>query len=83
MALGWVRARLRDPDAVFYPGFGVIFLTLALFSHFGGLTLNIILAAEALALLLVAHATRQARRPYADCGPTSGFSGSSRRAVRP
>ncbi len=50
--------RFGNKDWAFYSALGVILATLGLFSAFGGITLNLLLAVEALVLLIAAHQTR-------------------------
>lgn len=50
--------RSKSPDALFYVALAVILGTLGLISAFEELTLNLVLAAEAMALLVAAHMTR-------------------------
>ncbi|MBI1784834.1 DUF2339 domain-containing protein [Candidatus Sumerlaeota bacterium] len=57
-ALGWAHRRAGNQDWVFYPALAVIFATVGLVDALDGVTLNIVLAAEALILLLAAHRTR-------------------------
>lgn len=45
-------------EFAFYPSAGVVLLTLGFFSAFETLTLNLVLAAEAMVLLITAHLTR-------------------------
>lgn len=56
--LGFYYRRCRNEDYAFYPAFGVIVATLGLFSAFEAMTLSLVLALEALMLLLAAHRTR-------------------------
>lgn len=47
-----------NPDTAFYPASATVLLTLGFFSAFETLALNLVLAAEAMVLLVVAHQTR-------------------------
>ena len=49
---------LRHRDYVFYPAFGTVLWTLGWFAALDALALNLVLAAQALLLLLAAHHTR-------------------------
>jgi len=53
----YLRA-LGNEDYVFYPAVGAILVTLGFFSAFEALSLNLVLAVEALVLLFLAHRTR-------------------------
>jgi hypothetical protein len=56
--LAWFYWDLNHRDFVFYPAFGTLLWTLGLFAAFDALALNLILASQALLLLLAAHRTR-------------------------
>ncbi len=56
--LAWLYRDAHHRDYVFYPAFGTILWTLGMFAGFDALTLNLVLAAQALLLLIAAHRTR-------------------------
>jgi hypothetical protein len=56
--LGIMFRTFGNKDYAFYPAVGVILATIGCFSAFEALTLNLVLACEALILLLAAHRTR-------------------------
>jgi hypothetical protein len=56
--LGIALRTFGNEDYVFYPAVGIILATIGCFSAFEALTLNLVLACEALILLLAAHRTR-------------------------
>ena len=56
--LAWFYWDVSHRDFVFYPAFGTVLWTLGLFAAFDALALNLILASQALLLLLAAHRTR-------------------------
>ena len=57
-ALAWVYHRMHHRDFVFYPAFGAVLWTLGFFAAMDALVLNLVLAGQALLLLLAAHRTR-------------------------
>ncbi len=57
-ALAWFYWQVHHRDYVFYPAFGTILWTLGMFAAFDALTLNLVLAGQALLLLAAAHRTR-------------------------
>ncbi|HSH74820.1 MAG TPA: DUF2339 domain-containing protein [Longimicrobiales bacterium] len=56
--LAWFYRDMNHRDFVFYPVFGMILWTLGLFAWLDALVLNLVLAAQALLLLVAAHRTR-------------------------
>jgi hypothetical protein len=56
--LAWIYRQSNHRDFVFYPAFGTILWTLGMFAAFDALALNLILAVQALLLLVAAHRTR-------------------------
>jgi Predicted membrane protein (DUF2339) len=57
-ALTWFHHRMHGRDFVFYPAFGAVLWTLGFFASLDALALNLVLAGQALLLLIVAHRTR-------------------------
>ena len=57
-ALAWFYWDVNHRDFVFYPAFGTVLWTLGLFATFDALALNLVLASQALLLLIAAHRTR-------------------------
>ena len=57
-ALAWFYWDVNHRDFVFYPAFGTVLWTLGLFAMFDALALNLVLASQALLLLIAAHRTR-------------------------
>lgn len=56
--LAWWYHRTHHRDFIFYPAFGSILWTLGFFAWMDALVLNLVLAAQALLLLMAAHRTR-------------------------
>lgn len=57
-ALAWFYRGVHHRDFVFYPAFGTILWTMGLIAWLDALALNLVLASQALLLLLTAHRTR-------------------------
>ncbi len=57
-ALAWFYWDVNHRDFVFYPAFGTVLWTLGLFATLDALALNLVLASQALLLLIAAHRTR-------------------------
>ncbi|NNL31499.1 MAG: DUF2339 domain-containing protein, partial [Gemmatimonadetes bacterium] len=56
-ALAWLYRSVSHKDWVFYPVFGTILWTIGLFAALDALVLNLVLASQALLLLITAHRT--------------------------
>ncbi len=57
-AIAWFYWDVNHRDFVFYPAFGTVLWTLGLFATLDALALNLVLASQALLLLIAAHRTR-------------------------
>ncbi len=57
-ALALIHRNYSDRNFLFYPAAATVLLTLGFFSAFESLALNLVLAAEAMVLLIIAHQTR-------------------------
>jgi len=55
--LAWLYRDANHEDFVFYPVFGTVLWTIGMFAAFDALVLNLVLASQALILLLAAHRT--------------------------
>jgi len=56
--LAWIYRHTNHRDFVFYPAFGTVLWTLGMFAAFDAFALNLVLAVQALLLLVAAHRTR-------------------------